>query len=220
MRTLFGGRLPPAVRRAVARLAPPRWTGGTPAPEPWLVGEAWQVVERGLPPFEAALERDGLAPASTLGRLCRAHVQTTNLPMLLHYEDRNSMAHGVEARVPFLDHRLVELSVGLGDEHKMAGAETKRVLREAMRGILPELVRDRRDKLGFGTPEREWFRGALRGFVTDGVEEALRRFPGCFRAERLRTLAAEMLDGRREVDFTLWRVVSLGAWARVFGLGL
>ena len=57
--------------------------------------------------------------------------------MLLHWEDRNSMAHGIEARVPFLDHRLVEFTIGLGERHKIVGGDTKRVLRRAMERIFP-----------------------------------------------------------------------------------
>jgi asparagine synthase (glutamine-hydrolysing) len=60
--------------------------------------------------------------------------------MLLHWEDRNSMAHAVESRVPFLDYRLEEFVLGLPDDLKIAGATTKLVLREAMRGVLPEKI--------------------------------------------------------------------------------
>ena len=73
-----------------------------------------------------------------IGDLCVVLTQSSNLAMLLHWEDRNSMAHGIEARVPFLDHRLVEFSIALGDRHKIVGGDTKRVLRRAMDGILPD----------------------------------------------------------------------------------
>jgi len=122
-----------------------------------------------------------LPPPQPLDDFAGRMFMTTNLPILLHYEDRNSMAHSVEARVPFLDHRVVEFSVGLGDEHRMVGAETKRVLREAMPGILPEKVWRRRDKLGFATPEREPFRGALRQFVPRGGPAAI---PGLLQSKR------------------------------------
>jgi asparagine synthase (glutamine-hydrolysing) len=144
-------------------------------------------------------------------------VQTTSLPMLLHYEDRNSMAHGVEARVPFLDHRLVEFSIALGDGHKMHGAETKRILRRAMGAVLPPVVRNRADKLGFATPEQAWFAGPLRGYVRDGIDETVKRFPGFFNAEGLHRMARDMMDGARPFDFKLWRAVNLGIWGRVFG---
>jgi asparagine synthase (glutamine-hydrolysing) len=91
---------------------------------------------------------------------------------LLHWEDRSSMAHGIEARVAFLDHRLVEVAIGLGAQHKIVLGDT--VLRRGMTGIRPEMARKRRDKLGFSTPETEWFRGALRPAIEGGVEETLR----------------------------------------------
>jgi len=207
--------------RARARL---RWLIGPAVLQrpggPWLEGTGWAGCGRALAPFGASLVREGVSAPPSLGALCRAHVMSTNLPMLLHYEDRNSMAHGVEARVPFLDHRVVELCIALGDEHKMKRAETKRALRVAMQGVLPERVRTRQDKLGFSTPEREWLSGPLRAFVDAGVREALVRFGDLFDAARVRELAGAMLDGGREVDFTLWRIVSLGAWGARFGVGL
>ena len=88
--------------------------------------------------------------------------------MLLHWEDRNSMAHGIEARACLSRPPLVELSIALGNRHKIVGGDTKRVLRRAMAGILPEDVRKRRDKLGFTTPEESWLRGPLRYLVLRG----------------------------------------------------
>jgi asparagine synthase (glutamine-hydrolysing) len=167
---------------------------------------------------ETAREALGLPPIAGLGDFCRLMTQGSNLTMLLHWEDRNSMAHGIEARVPFLDHRLVELSIGLGDRHKFVGGDTKRVLRRAMAGILPEPVRKRRDKLGFATPEEDWFRGPLRGAVLGGIEQTLVHFPGLLNGAGVRAHAADMLEGRRGVDFSLWRIVNLGIWGRLFGV--
>lgn len=90
-------------------------------------------------------------------------VFTTSLPTLLHFEDRNSMAFGIESRVPFLDHRLVEFSFSLGDEDKINYGQTKYILRHALQGILPEAIVRRQDKKGFVTPgEDKWLRGPLR----------------------------------------------------------
>ena len=129
------------------------------------------------------------------------------------------MAHGVEARVPFLDHRLVEFSIALGDDHKMRGAETKSVLRQGLAAVLPSAVRDRRDKLGFATPEDGWLKGPMREFMLQGVEETLRRFPDLFHAPGLRQVSRAMLNAARPVDATLWRIVSFGLWGRIFAVG-
>jgi asparagine synthase (glutamine-hydrolysing) len=138
--------------------------------------------------------------------------------MLLHWEDRNSMAHGIEARVPFLDHRLMEFSIALGDKHKIVHGDTKRVLRRAMAGVLPSAILNRRDKLGFATPEQTWFRGRLRAAVEAGVENTLSLFPNLLHAENTRLLVRQMLDGVRPLDFTAWRIVNVGIWGRVFNV--
>jgi asparagine synthase (glutamine-hydrolysing) len=171
---------------------------------------ALEIAARGL----------GLPAPRTLGELCVVMTYASNLPMLLHWEDRNSMAHSIEARVPFLDPPLVDFSLGLADAHKMRGVETKSVLREAMRGILPESIRARRDKLGFATPEQGWFRGPLRGLVHEGVEATLSRYPGLLDAQGTRALRDDMLEGRKPVDFALWRIVSLGHWGERFSVAM
>ncbi len=170
--------------------------------------------------LQVATEELGLAPATDLRTLCMIMTYGSNLAMLLHWEDRNSMAHSIEARVPFLDHPLVEFDLGLGNEHKIVGGDTKRVLRKGMAGILPESVKERRDKLGFATPEQVWFRGPLRDAMRDGVEKTLARYPGLLKPEGTRALAGEMLDGKRPIDFTLWRIVNLGIWGERFNVGL
>lgn len=213
LRTFIVPRLPHRFRSLLLRIRPRQ---ASPYPN-WLESEAFR--DGGYPPstFDAILEREGLGPIRDIGDLCVALTLGT-LPMLLHYEDRNSMAHGVEARVPFLDHRLVEFSIGLGERHKMVGGDTKRVLRVAMAGVMPEKVCQRRDKIGFATPEQAWFRGPLRAGIEAGMEETLRRYPGLLNPSSTRGLVADMLDGRRPMDFTIWRIVNVGMWGRVFAV--
>jgi asparagine synthase (glutamine-hydrolysing) len=207
-------------------LLPPSWRGSLLGSVRRREAHAW--LDRALiaasganeTPGQAALARDGFAPIEGLGEACRAQLQTTSLPMLLHYEDRNSMAHGIEARVPFLDHRLVEFSLALGDHHKMSGAETKQVLRRGLHDKLPQRVRERTDKLGFATPEEAWLKGPLRSYALEGIETAISRAPAFFAAEGLRRFARQMLDGRRPFDFTIWRVMSFGMWARSFDVSV
>ena len=162
----------------------------------------------------------GLPPVQDIASLCMTLTHASNLQMLLHWEDRNSMAHAIEARVPFLDHPLVEFSLGLGEDHKIVHGDTKRVLRRAMKGLLPEAVRQRRDKLGFATPEQLWFRGPLRSLVIEGIENTLSLYPDLMNAQGVLRLADDMLNGRRPLDFTLWRIVNLGIWGRRFGVGI
>jgi asparagine synthase (glutamine-hydrolysing) len=186
---------------------------------PWLDGDGLRD-QLGRSAFETAREHIGRPPIQDIGDLCVVLTQSSNLAMLLHWEDRNSMAHGIEARVPFLDHRLVEFTIGLGNRHKIVGGDTKRVLRRAMDGILPESVRQRRDKLGFATPEEGWFRGPLRELVQSGIEQTLALYPDLLNRKGVEGHTADMLEGRRPVDFSLWRIISLGIWGRVFSVAM
>lgn len=94
----------------------------------------------------------------TLSNTLCDHLLTQSIPALLHYEDRNSMAYSLEARVPFLDHRIVEFSLGLSAEYKIQNSWTKWVLREAVAPYLPEKVTWRRSKMGYPTPAARWLR--------------------------------------------------------------
>lgn len=167
-----------------------------------------------------ALHPEGLSTPRSLGDYCVALTRSTHLPMLLRYGDRNSMAHSIEARVPFLDHRLVEFALRLGSQHKIVGGDTKRVLRRAMSEILPPAILERRDKIGFATPEELWFKGPLRAKVEAGIEDTLALYPDLLRADETRKFAREMLNGRRRFDFSLWRIVVFGIWGREFSMHL
>lgn len=139
------------------------------------------------------------------------------LPSLLHIDDRSSMAHSVESRSPFLDYRLVEYLFSLGPRFKIRDGVTKYLLRRAMKGVLPETVRTRRDKMGYATPLDHWFRTHLR----EPVREILtsRAFTGrpYFDAQAAR----EKLDAFLRGDdtggqYTIWSWVNLELWFRKF----
>lgn len=209
----------PVVSRALKAVAPAATAQHIARPN-WLNSAAFKSLRGGRAAFDTALRALDLGPVDDLGQLCVSMLHGSNLPMLLHWEDRNSMAHGIEARVPFLDHELVEFSIALGNQHKIVHGDTKRVLRRAMHGILPPKVENRRDKLGFATPEQQWFRGPLRPLVEAGVEDTLRRYPDLLNAEETRRFVRESLVGLRPIDFTLWRIVNIGIWGRVFNVSL
>jgi asparagine synthase (glutamine-hydrolysing) len=101
--------------------------------------------------------RQNLPPdTSPIERLLRDEVFHTSLPALLHHEDRTSMAFSLEARVPFLDHSLAELALGLDFRRKVHTGQLKALLREATRDLLPAQITKRRDKLGYPTPIGRW----------------------------------------------------------------
>lgn len=158
-------------------------------------------------------------PPRDLNELLRGQLLNTSLPALLRYEDRNSMAWSVESRVPFLDYRLVEFLCGLPDSFKLDRGETKAVFREAMRDVLPEPVRARRDKMGFVTPEEVWLTDAASDWFRDGVIAAVDAAPDMF--DRTRTIA--MVDAMigRKIPFTFapWRIVCFGRWLTEVAVG-
>ena len=138
------------------------------------------------------------------------------LRALLHYEDRNSMAFGIETRLPFLDYRLVEFLYGLGPELKIRNGWTKAVLREALDGILPDEVRWRTDKMGFVTPEDVWFRTSLREMTRDILSDARTRARGYLNVDAAVKEFEAHEAGRKNLSFTIWRWLNLELWCRTF----
>ena len=117
---------------------------------------------------EAEALEAGLTP---LGAYLYGEFHATKLPAILRMFDHASMAHGVEIRNAFMDWRVVRYAFSLPDASKIGGGYSKRVLREAMRGIVPEEVRTRRGKIGFNAPLPQWFAGPLRSWLWDLVNE-------------------------------------------------
>ena len=138
------------------------------------------------------------------------------LPELLHYEDRNSMAHSLEARVPFLDYRLVELLFSLGSSDLIRRGRTKNVLRRALGDLLPPVVRDRVDKLGFVTPEAAWLRNGLGELASDVFASQEFRDRGFVDAAGAQRSLARHRSGEKTAGYELWRALSVELWAREF----
>jgi asparagine synthase (glutamine-hydrolysing) len=138
------------------------------------------------------------------------------LPQLLHHQDRNSMAHSVEARQPFLDYRLVEFGLGLSSAFKIGRSVRKRILREAMRGTIPDAITDRYDKLGFATPQARWIRvhrAALRPLLTEACE----RLSDYVDMDAVPSILGPGLE-KDSLNPNIWRILCAGRWAAVFGV--
>jgi asparagine synthase (glutamine-hydrolysing) len=103
-----------------------------------------------------AVLKESVESFKDIYKLQKLEVSTIQLPHLLRYEDRNSMRHSIETRLPFLDYRLVEASLSMKPEHKIRNGWTKFILRKALEGILPASVIWRKNKLGFNAPEKTW----------------------------------------------------------------
>jgi len=193
-----------AFRRAKAAVSIPPWVnrdfywvGGMPSP-PWRMIEDSSITTRAM---------------SIL------MLRQLSLPMLLHWEDRNSMASSLESRVPFMDHELVELALALPDQTKIYRGVTKRVLKASMNGLVPDPIIERRDKMGFATPEETW----LRTQSTPGLEDRVRSLPGDLEriidADGFRSTWSAFLAGAPHSP-VLWRLLALQAWKRVFNVSI
>ena len=155
-------------------------------------------------------------PAATRSHLwSQLEFDTTvrQLPSLLRYEDRSSMAFGIETRLPFLDYRLVEFAFSLPDGERLDGVVTKAIARRALGDRVPRSVLERRDKMGFETPADLWLRGryagelrrrlARKGPFTDWVD-----------VDAVSAAVEDYLAGRRDIGLQIWRWLALEAWSQ------
>jgi asparagine synthase (glutamine-hydrolysing) len=157
-------------------------------------------------------------PAAPIaGRLLDAQQQyglmVSPLPAYLHHEDRNSMSFSLEARVPFLDYRVVEAGLALGPAQLLHDGKTKWALRQAMRGLVPAEILDRPDKQGFSVDQASWVGGALGSAIVEtltGRAAASRPF---FDGARLAEAAVRPAAGDAAA---LWRAFVVERWLRVF----
>lgn len=138
----------------------------------------------------------------------------TSIPHLLHWEDRNSMAHSVESRVPFLDYRLVEWVFSIPVNQKIRGSETKFVLRNGMKGILPEKIRNRKDKVGFATPTDLWTGKILKNEIKDILASTSFKQRGVFDATEIENNYLHSPNTFKANE--IWRILSLEMWFRIF----
>ena len=132
---------------------------------------------------------------------------------ILYKTDRMSMAHSLEVRPPFLDHRIVEFAATLPQRLKIRGFQQKYLLRELMRGKLPERILNRK-KTGFDIPTHDWFRGALRGPLLDTLTDEAIQATGIFDSKAIHTLIRDHMERRINVGYHLWGLLTLFLWMK------
>ena len=134
---------------------------------------------------------------------------------LLVKVDLASMAHGLECRGPFLDHRVVELALAmpLARKLRLRGGRSKVVLKRAFADLLPRPIRDR-PKMGFGVPLDRWFRGELAGELRAVLLDPVALGRGLFRPEAVERLVSEHVSGLRDHAYRLWALLMLELWCR------
>jgi asparagine synthase (glutamine-hydrolysing) len=177
---------------------------------PWL-NAAWFAEQGVVPaPIWQAREREVLRE-----HLWQALAENS-LPMLLRYEDRNSMAFSIESRTPFLTPALVNFVFSLPEEYMIAADGTsKAVFRRAMRGIVPEPILNRQDKIGFATPEQHWL-VALRPWAAKVLQSEMARSFPALHLKVVQQQWQEVSTGRRAFDFRVWRWLNAICWAQRF----
>jgi asparagine synthase (glutamine-hydrolysing) len=132
---------------------------------------------------------------------------------ILVKSDRMSMAHAVEVRPPFLDHRIVEFAATLPDDLKVRGSRQKFVLKQLMKDRLPASILNRK-KVGFDIPAHEWLRGPLRSLLLDTLKEGLSEHAGLFRANTIERYLQLHLERRANLGYHLWGLMILFLWMK------
>jgi asparagine synthase (glutamine-hydrolysing) len=150
-----------------------------------------------------------------LNRLMYADVKTWLVDGYLEKNDKATMACGLEARAPFIDHRLVELASTIPARHKIRGFSTKRVLKRALTGIVPPEVLRRR-KHGFAVPLERWLQRELGPFATEVLTDARTRSRGYFEPAAVDRLLSEHARGRRPQHDPLWLMLNFELWHREY----
>jgi asparagine synthase (glutamine-hydrolysing) len=139
------------------------------------------------------------------------------LEHLLKWNDRNSMAFSIESRTPFLDYRLVEYTLSVKSDAIINKGFTKSILRESLKGILPEKIRVRTDKVGFATPQDEWFRTEqFQLLINEIINSESFHNRGFINSEKVKDLYTKHLNNEINIAKDIWKWVHLELWFREF----
>ena len=134
---------------------------------------------------------------------------------LLVKMDIATMANSLEARVPFLDHKFMELAAGIPSHLKIKGSMTKFILKKAFSDLLPEAILKRK-KMGFGVPVSRWFKKELKEYVYEILMDSRTLNRGYFRREGIERLLDEHIASRYDHSAKIWALLILEIWFRVF----
>ncbi len=162
-------------------------------------------------------EIKGNPVAKSVFELSRDQILRSSIPYQLHSEDRNSMMHSVESRVPFLDYRLVEFGLSLPDELKIKNGITKHILRKALQHELPPSIYARHGKLGFPAPESEWMKTQQTWFFNQ-LKNAGKEYPSVFGKTIADRFSQEVNSNKFLSPY--FRTLSLYIWMKVFNVNV
>lgn len=137
---------------------------------------------------------------------------------ILYKVDRMSMAHSLEVRPPFLDHRIVEFAASLPEKLKIRGRTQKVVLRELMKDRLPKPIQSHK-KVGLDIPTHDWLRGALRNILTDTLTQEAVEDTGLFHWQGIERMMQLHLERKRNLGYHLWGLLTLFLWMKRWKIG-
>jgi asparagine synthase (glutamine-hydrolysing) len=176
---------------------------------PWLRHDTLQRVCRG--------EQDPRWRRQTVRESLNQTLASTSIPHNLMWEDKSSMRWSIESRVPFLDVHFVETALGLPTEDLLTGGETKVIFRRALGRILPPMIRDRKDKIGFEAPVDDFFRDAqVAAFAREILESPGFAQRPYWHAGKIVAMLDEHVRGKTNVGETLWKCLHVELWLRTF----
>ena len=231
VRSAIAERLVPKLPPRLARFAGRSFLGGDRTPESMVFDSFAQVrlceqrallsddFRSSITPkraYGASIEYFRRAPdnATLLDRVLYADMKTYLVELLMK-QDQMSMAASIESRVPFLDHKLVEFAVSLPDAWKLSGLTTKRVLREAMKSVLPASILAR-PKMGFPVPLGSWLRGGWNRVASDVLLDRRARERGITDSTAVEQLLRDHAIGRVDGTDRIWSLLNLELWFRTF----
>jgi hypothetical protein len=151
-----------------------------------------------------------------LNNLSYHFLYNLTIPTLLHYEDRSSMAHSIESRVPFLDYRLVELGLNLEPGHLVNKNTSRPLFREALSAILPEEIINRKDKLGYPTPFAKWSRTVLKDYITEILTNKSALLFEYINYDFLKDKINEHQSEKIDFSWDIWRLLSLESFLKTY----
>jgi asparagine synthase (glutamine-hydrolysing) len=188
------------------------WSIGKGSRKPSWLGAEW--FESQSVRFEIPSVEELYSGSRYVHRQLAKQSTQKGLPALLRHGDRNSMRFSIESRVPFLTKELAEFVLNLPEEYLIASdGKTKAVFKEAMRGIVPDKILNRKDKIGFATPEKQWLE-QLSPWVEETLAEA-GKMP-VFHQANLQQTWQDIMSGSRSFDWQVWRWLNFIRWAKIF----
>jgi asparagine synthase (glutamine-hydrolysing) len=174
-----------------------------------------ELIGESLAPEVIAAPWREASGSASIDVMLEVDVETYLPGDLLVKMDIATMAYSLEARSPFLDPAMMEFAASLPGQLKLDGLNKKVVLRDALRGWVPDEILDR-PKMGFGVPIVDWFRGELRGYVEDVLLDPQARSRGYFREKAVRRLIGRHVSGREDLSYRIWALLMHELWHREF----